>query len=96
MRKSDCKNADRMPNKGQQVSAIAQENIELAVFLFHHWWRCICDWKVTEMHEHTVHLLAGQKRPKNKYKDPNVLPKVNKTNMTGTMESFRRVPQSMS
>ena len=40
MRKPGGKNANRMPNWGQQVSVIAQENLNLAVFLFHHRWRC--------------------------------------------------------
>ena len=36
MRKPDGKNANGMPNRGQQVSVIAQDNLKLAVFLFHH------------------------------------------------------------
>ena len=36
VRKPGGKNANRMPNRGQQVSVIAQENLNLAVFLFHH------------------------------------------------------------
>ena len=43
MRKPGGKNADRKPNRGQQVSVVAQENLKLAVFLFHHWWRCTVD-----------------------------------------------------
>ena len=39
--------------------------------------------------EDTVHLLAGQKRIKDECKDPDVLPKVNKVDMTGTMESIK-------
>ena len=31
------KSAIRMSNKWQQVSIIAQENLKLAIFLFHHW-----------------------------------------------------------
>ena len=33
-----------------------------------------------------MHLLAAQKMLKNEYKDPDVLPKVNKADMAGTME----------
>ena len=33
-----------------------------------------------------MHLLAGQKRLKDVYKDPDVLPKVNKVDMEGMME----------
>ena len=40
MRKPGSKNVDGTPNRGQQVSVIAQENLKLAVFLFHHRWRC--------------------------------------------------------
>ena len=64
MRKPGSKSADGMPNSGQQVSVIAQENLKLAVFLFHHQWRCTFDWDVTGVQEDTVHLLARQKRLK--------------------------------
>ena len=37
----------------------------------------------------TVHLLAGQKTLKDKYKDPNVLPKVSKSDMAGTIEAIK-------
>ena len=36
MRKPGSKNANGTPDRGQQVSVIAQENLKLAVFLFHH------------------------------------------------------------
>ena len=78
MRKPGGKKANGMSERWQQVSVIAQENLKQAVFLFHHWWRCTFDWKVTEEHEDTVHLLTGQKTFGNEYKDPDVLPKVNK------------------
>ena len=41
------------------------------------------------MHEDTVCLLAGQTWLKDKCKDPDVLPKVNKANMAGMMESIK-------
>ena len=41
-----------------------------------------------------VHLLAGQKRLKEKYKDPDVLPKVNKANMVGTIEDIKEYLRS--
>ena len=47
MRKPVSKNANGMPNRGQQVSVIAQEHLKLAVFLFHYWWRCTSDWDIT-------------------------------------------------
>ena len=43
VRKLCGKNANGISNKGQQVSIIAQENLKLAVFLFHHRWRCTFD-----------------------------------------------------
>ena len=43
MRKPGGKNADEMPNRRQWVSVTAQENLKLAVFLFHHRGRCIFD-----------------------------------------------------
>ena len=33
------------------------------------------------MHEDTVHLLAGQKKLEDKYKDPDMLCKINKSDM---------------
>ena len=68
---------------------IAQENVKLVAFLFHHRLRCIVDWEITRVHEDTVHLLAGQKRLKDEYKDPDVLPKINKSDMTGMMEVIK-------
>ena len=65
-----------------------KENLKLAVILFHHRWRYTFDLEVTGVCEDTVHLLAGQKRLKDKNKDQDVLPKVNKANMAGTMESI--------
>ena len=36
VRKPGSKNANMTPNRGQQVLVIAQENLKLAAFLFHH------------------------------------------------------------
>ena len=36
-------------------------------------------------HEDTVHLLAGKKKCKDEYKDPDMLPKVNKAALTALM-----------
>ena len=36
VRKSGSKSADGMPDRGQKVSIMAQENLKLAPFLFHH------------------------------------------------------------
>ena len=78
-----------MHNKGQQVSVIVQENLKLAAFLFHHSWRCIFDWEVMGVNEDTVHLPAGQKKLEDKYKDPDVLPKINKSDMAGKLEAIK-------
>ena len=43
VRKPGSKNDHGTPNRGQQVSVIAQENLMLPAFLFHHWWRCTFD-----------------------------------------------------
>ena len=74
MRKPDSKT-----NRGQQVSGIAKENLKLAVFLFHHRWKCTYDLEVIGVKKDKVHLLAGEKRLKHKYKDLDVWSKVNKT-----------------
>ena len=76
---------DRIPSRRLQVSVIAQENLMLAAFLFHHRWRCTLDWEVRGVSENTGHLLAGQKRLEDEYKDPDVLPKVNKADRAGTI-----------
>ena len=40
------------------------------------------------MNKDTVHFLVGQKKLEDKYKDPNVLSKINKPDMAGMMESI--------
>ena len=86
MWKSGSKSINGMPNRKQQISVIAQKNMKLAALLFHHWWRCTFDWEVMGVHDDTVHLLVGQKMLEDEYKDPDVLPKVDKADMAGTME----------
>ena len=73
-----------MPDRGQHISVITQENLKLAYFLFHHQWRCTLDWEVMGVHKKKVHLLAGQKKLKDKYKDLKV-----KSDMAGMMESIK-------
>ena len=75
MTKAGGKNVDGIPGRGQQVSVIAEENLKVAFFLFHHRWRCTFDWEVMGVHEDTVHLLAGQKRLKDDFKDPDMMPR---------------------
>ena len=89
MRKPGSKNAIRMPNRGQQVSVIAQENLKLAVFIFHQSWRCTLDREIARVHEDTVHLLSTQKKVKNEYKDPDMLPTINDSDMTGMIEAIK-------
>ena len=55
--------------RGQQVSVIAQENMKLVAFLFHHRWRSTLDWEIMGVDEDTVHLMAGQKKLEDEYKD---------------------------
>ena len=88
MRKPGGKNTDGTPDRGQQVSVIAQENLKLAAFLFHHRWRCTLDGEFMGVHEDTVPLLAGQKKVEDEYKDTYVLPKINKSEMAGMMEAI--------
>ena len=64
MRKPGDNNADGTSNREQRVSVIAQENLKLDVFLFHHRWKCTFDWEVTEELEDAVLQLAEQKRLK--------------------------------
>ena len=52
--------------------------MKLAAILFHHRWNCAFYWEVTGMHKDTVHLLAGQKKLKDDYKDSDMLPMINK------------------
>ena len=81
-RKPCSKNANESPDRGQQVSVIAQEHLKLAVFLFHYQWRSTFDC-----------LLAGQKKLKNEYKDPDVPLKVNKAEIAGTTDSIKEYTQ---
>ena len=41
------------------------------------------------MNEDTMCLMASQKKLKDKYKDPGVLEKINKSDMAGTMETIK-------
>ena len=88
MRKPGCKNANGMPKRGWQVSVIAEKNLKLAAFQFHHRWRCTLDWEIMGVNEDTVCLMTGKKKLKDEYKDPDVLPKVNKSDMAGMMEAI--------
>ena len=90
VRKPDGKNTDGTPDREQQVSVITLENLKFAAFLFHHRLRCTLDWKVMGGHEEATHLLAGQKKHKDEYKDPNMLPKINKSDMTGMKEAIKK------
>ena len=64
VRKPGGKNADGTPNRGQQVSVIAWDNLKLAAFLFHHWWICTLDWEIMRVNKEMVHLLVGQQKLK--------------------------------
>ena len=80
------KNADRMPDRGQ-VLFISQENLKLAAF--HYRWQCTFDWEEMGVWEDTVCPHASQRRLEDDYKAPEVLPKVNKVNMAGTLEAIK-------
>ena len=41
------------------------------------------------MNKETVHFLVGQKNLQDEYKDPDVLPKTNKSDMAGMMQSMK-------
>ena len=94
IRKPGNKNADGMPDKGQQVSVTAQEKLKLAAFLFHHSWRCTLNWEVMGVHEDTVCLLVGQKKLKDENKDHDMLPKINESDMAGMMEAYKEYLRS--
>ena len=91
MRTPGGKNADRTPNRGQQVSVKAQKKLKLATFLFHYRWRCTFNWEETWVHEDTVYLIAGQKNLKEKYKNPSMLQKINKSDTAWTMEDMKNI-----
>ena len=88
MRKPGGKNANGMCGRGQQVSVLVQENLKLAFFLFHHKWRCILEWEMTGVNENRLCLMTGQKKLKDEYKDLDMLPKINKSDMVGMMEAI--------
>ena len=89
VRKSGSKNANRMPNRWQQISVIVQENLELATLPFHHKWRCTVDLEITGVHDGTLCLMAGRKKHKGKYKTPDAWLKINKSNMAGMIETIK-------
>ena len=60
---------------------IAQENLKVAVFLVHHRWRYTLKWEIMGVNEETLLLMAGQKKLEDEYKDPNVLLKINKSDI---------------
>ena len=64
---------------------IAQENLKLAVFLFHYRFRCTLDWEIMGENNDTVCLMTGQKKLKDEYEDPDMLPKINRSDIAGTM-----------
>ena len=91
MRKPGRKNADGKLNRRQQVSVIAQENLKLSAFLFHHSWKSTLDWEFMGVHQNTVCLLAGQKKLEDEYKDPDMLPKINKSDMTEQLRPLKSI-----
>ena len=94
VRKPGSKSADGTLDRGQRVSVIAQENLKLAAFLFHHWWRYALDWEIMGVDEGTEHSLVGQKKLEEKYKDSDVLLRINKSDMVGD-EVHQKIPQIM-
>ena len=58
MRKPGSKNANGMPDGGQQVSVIPQENLKVVTILFHHRWWCTLGWEITEVHKDKVHFVS--------------------------------------
>ena len=76
-----------MPDRGQKVSVIAQENLKLAIFYF-------IIGAVAGVSEDTLHLTMGQKKLEDKYKDLDVLLKINKSDMAGMIEAIKEYLRS--
>ena len=57
----------------------------LATFLFHHSWNRTLDQEVKRRQEETICKLAGQKKLEDENKYPEMLSKVNKVDMVGTV-----------
>ena len=89
MRKPGSKNAD-----GMHDMVIAQENLQLDIFIFHHKLRCTFDGEVMGVWEGTVHLFACQKRLEDKYRDPNMLPEVRRVDIAWTMVTMEEYLRS--
>ena len=83
-----------MKGKGQQVSVIAQENLKLAVFLFHHRWRFTEDLEILGVNVDTVCLMTGQKKHEDDYEDPGMLSMVNTSDMAGTIKAIKEYLKS--
>ena len=87
--KLDEKNANGTPNKWHQISVMAQKWLNGIAFLFPHQLTCTYNGEVTKVQEDTICNLSYQKKLKDEYKGPDVLPKVNKANMTGTIKDIK-------
>ena len=42
------------------------------------------------MNEDTLYIISGQKKLEDEYRDANVLPKINKSDMARTMEAIKK------
>ena len=70
VRKPGGKNVNGTPDRGQQVSVKAQESLKLAVFLFHHRWRCTLNWEKMGVNEDTLHSWQARRNLKISIKTP--------------------------
>ena len=89
IRKPGRKKQNGMPDKGQQISVITQENLKLAAFSFHQIWRCTFDWEAMGVYDDNVCLLSEQMRYDDDYKDPFMLHRINKTDMPGMIKTIK-------
>ena len=86
VREQGYKNANGTPDRYQQVSVMAYENLKITTPIFHHRWRFTNNWDIWNVQEEE---LAGQKKHEDNYMDHNVLLKVNKADMVGMIATSK-------
>ena len=47
------------------------------------------DWEIMGVNKETMHFLAGQKKLEDEYKIPNMMLKINKSDMVGMIEFIK-------
>ena len=82
-------------NTQHRGTGVSYENLKWAFFLFYHQCRCTFDWEIKGVNEETIHKFSFQKKLGDKYEDPDMLPKVNKSDMMGMKKAIKEYLKSL-